>query len=76
MLIEELRDAGRTGVRLVFADHGPGIADVALAMRAGYTKGGGLGLGLGGPRTLADDFAIDSRPEVGTTVAIIKWGSV
>ena len=47
--IETLRDSARMGVRLTFEDRGPGIADISLAMRDGYTSGSGLGLGLGGP---------------------------
>ena len=73
VLLERLRDGLRHGVRLVFADTGPGIDDVELALRDGYTSGGGLGLGLGGTKRLVDDFLIDSRPSEGTAVAIIKW---
>jgi serine/threonine-protein kinase RsbT len=73
VLLERLSDGLRKGVRLVFADTGPGIADIELALRDGYTSGGGLGLGLGGTKRLVDDFTIDSRPGEGTAVAIIKW---
>lgn len=73
VLLERLRDGLRQGLRLVFADNGPGIADIELALRDGYTSGGGLGLGLGGTKRLADEFTIDSRPGEGTAVAIIKW---
>lgn len=73
VLLERLTDGLRKGVWLVFADTGPGIADIDLALRDGYTSGGGLGLGLGGTKRLADDFHIDSRPGEGTAVAITKW---
>jgi serine/threonine-protein kinase RsbT len=73
VVLERLTDGLRKGLRLVFADTGPGIADIELALRDGYTSGGGLGLGLGGTKRLADDFHIDSRPGEGTAVAIIKW---
>ena len=73
VLLERLRDGVREGLRLVFADTGPGIADIEQALRDGYTSGGGLGLGLGGTKRLADQFDIDSRPGEGTAVAIIKW---
>jgi serine/threonine-protein kinase RsbT len=73
VVLERLTDGLRKGLRLVFADTGPGIADVELAMRDGYTSGGGLGLGLGGTKRLVDDFVIDTRPQQGTAVAIIKW---
>lgn len=73
VLLERLRDGLRSGLRLVFADTGPGIPDIELALRDGYTSGNGLGLGLGGTKRLVDDFTIDSRPGDGTAVAIIKW---
>lgn len=73
VVLERLSDGLRKGLRLVFADTGPGIADVDQALRDGYTSGGGLGLGLGGAKRLVDDFVIDSRPQQGTAVAIIKW---
>jgi serine/threonine-protein kinase RsbT len=64
---------GRSGLRIVFEDNGPGIADVERAMLDGYTTGNGLGLGLGGSRRLVNEFAIESKPGVGTTVTIVKW---
>ena len=73
VVLERLVDGLRKGLRLVFADTGPGIADIDLALRDGYTSGGGLGLGLGGAKRLVDDFLIDSRSSEGTAVAIIKW---
>ncbi|GAB2929826.1 anti-sigma regulatory factor [Micromonospora polyrhachis] len=67
-------DSGRRkGVRIVFADDGPGIADLDLALSDGYTSGGGLGLGLGGARRLVDEFEIDTAPGRGTRVTITKW---
>ncbi len=73
MHIEQLNDGPRRGVRMVFEDHGPGIPDVEQALRDGYTTGNGLGLGLGGARRLASEFAIDSRPGEGTRVTISRW---
>ncbi len=66
-------DARRAGLRLTFEDRGPGIADVQLALRDGYTTGGGLGLGLGGARKLSHDFQIWSQPGAGTRVTITRW---
>lgn len=63
----------RVGVKLVFVDQGPGIADVELALKDGYTSGGGLGLGLGGAKRLSDEFHIDTVPGTGTTITITKW---
>lgn len=63
----------RKGIRVSFVDQGPGIADLKLAMTDGWTSGGGLGLGLTGAKRLVNEFDIDSRPGVGTTVTISQW---
>lgn len=63
----------RRGLRLVFEDQGPGIADIELAMKDGWTSGSGLGMGLPGSRRLVHDFSITSRPGQGTRVAIARW---
>ncbi|PZR53213.1 anti-sigma regulatory factor [Xylanimonas oleitrophica] len=63
----------RTGVRAVFVDDGPGIADIDLAMTDGWTSGTGLGLGLSGSRRLVERFVIDSAPGAGTRVEIVSW---
>lgn len=63
----------RKGVRILFADSGPGIADLNLAMTDGYTSGGGLGLGLSGSRRLVDEFEIETSPGTGTRITITKW---
>lgn len=66
-------DTGGTGLRLAFDDHGPGIPDIELALRDGYTTRGGLGLGLGGARRLSNEFEISSEPGAGTRVAVVRW---
>jgi serine/threonine-protein kinase RsbT len=71
--IEAMQEGARRGLRLVFQDSGPGIADIELALRDGYTTGGGLGLGLGGARRLSSEFQVESRPGEGTRVTIIRW---
>lgn len=71
--IELLRDGERNGVRATFADSGPGIADVELAMTDGYTSGSGLGLGLSGSRRLVDEFDIATQVGAGTRVTVTKW---
>ena len=71
--IEVISEGARKGVRLTFKDEGPGIADIDLAMRDGYTSGGGLGLGLGGAKRLVNEFHIDSAPGKGTTITITRW---
>jgi serine/threonine-protein kinase RsbT len=42
-------------------------------MKDGFTSGSGLGLGLGGAKRLSNEFAIDSKPGVGTKVTIARW---
>ncbi len=69
----DLLNGPRNGLRLVFEDKGPGIPDVELALRDGFTTGGGLGLGLGGAKRLVSDFEISSRPGEGTRVSITRW---
>ena len=71
--IDTVENLGRRGVRLTFEDEGPGIPDVDLAMKDGYTTGGGLGLGLSGARRLSSDFSIQSAPGQGTRVTITRW---
>jgi serine/threonine-protein kinase RsbT len=73
VLIAILQDGGRSGVRLIFEDHGPGIADIEQAQKDGFTTGFGLGLGLGGARRLSNEFAIESKPGVGTKISITRW---
>ena len=71
--IEVVSDGSRTGLRLAFEDAGPGIADIALAMKDGYSTSGGLGLGLSGAKRLSNEFAISSTPGAGTRVVITRW---
>ncbi|MFY1672739.1 ATP-binding protein [Plantactinospora sp. WMMB334] len=67
-------DSGRRrGIRIVFSDDGPGIANLDLALTDGYTSGGGLGLGLGGARRLVDEFEVETGAGQGTRVTITKW---
>ncbi len=72
-ILESLFDGIRKGLRLTFEDKGPGIADIALALKDGYTSGKGMGLGLGGARRLSHDFDIQSKPGEGTRVTITRW---
>jgi serine/threonine-protein kinase RsbT len=71
--LEALNDGPRRGLRLIFEDHGPGIPDIELALKDGYTTSSGLGLGLSGSRRLVNDFEISSRVGEGTRVAITRW---
>ena len=71
--IEIVENGTRRGLRLTFKDQGPGIPDLELAMKDGYTTGGGLGLGLSGSKRLVNEFAIRSKVGEGTEVSITKW---
>jgi serine/threonine-protein kinase RsbT len=70
---EKLANGNKKGLRLVFEDQGPGIADVNLAMTDGYSTGNGMGLGLSGSRRLVNDFEISSKVGEGTRVIVTKW---
>jgi serine/threonine-protein kinase RsbT len=71
--IEVVSNGRRRGVRLTFTDQGPGIADLTLAMKDGYTSGSGLGLGLGGAKRLSNEVDIRSAPGQGTIVTLARW---
>lgn len=73
VIIGMVQDASRRGLRLIFEDNGPGIANTELAMRDGFTTGGGLGKGLPGSRRLVDDFKLESTPDIGTRVTVVRW---
>lgn len=66
---------GRTGLFVEFDDRGPGIPDVELALKDGYSTGKGLGLGFGGARRLVNDFMVTTKPGQGTLVRIAQWKS-
>ncbi|HET8825148.1 MAG TPA: anti-sigma regulatory factor [Terriglobales bacterium] len=63
----------RVGIRLCFEDKGPGIPDIQLALRDGFTTGSGLGLGLGGAKRLVSEFDIASRVGEGTKITVTRW---
>ena len=71
--LEPLQEGVRRGLRVQFIDAGPGIPDVDLAMRDGFTTGNGMGLGLGGAKRLVNEFSIESAPGNGTRVTITRW---
>jgi serine/threonine-protein kinase RsbT len=73
MTIELVENGGRRGVRMSFADEGPGIPDVARALQDGYSTNGGMGLGLGGSRRLVHEFDIQSEAGKGTRVTLVRW---
>ncbi|MBD1939341.1 anti-sigma regulatory factor [Microcoleus sp. FACHB-68] len=71
--LEALEQGIRRGLRLTFEDTGPGIPDIDLALKDGFTTGGGLGMGLSGSKRLVNEFNIVSRVGEGTKVTITKW---
>ena len=71
--LQALNDGPRRGLRLAFEDKGPGIPDLSLALKDGYSTGTGLGLGLSGAKRLMSEFEIDSTPGQGTRVAVTRW---
>lgn len=71
--IEVIAEGRNNGIRLIFKDKGPGIKDIELAMRDGYSSGKSLGIGLPGTKRLVNEFDIKSVVGEGTTVSIIKW---
>lgn len=60
------------------ADHGPGIPDVAQAMKEGFSTAGpdarelgfGAGMGLPNIKRYSDEMTIDTQVNVGTTVTV------
>lgn len=71
--IEVIGEGRNSGIKLLFEDKGPGINDIPLAMKDGYSTGKSLGLGLPGAKRLVNEFDIKSKPGEGTTVSILKW---
>jgi serine/threonine-protein kinase RsbT len=71
--LELVQEGIRRGLRLCFEDKGPGIPDIELALRDGYTSGGGMGLGLGGAKRLVNEFDIVSKVGEGTRVTVTRW---
>jgi serine/threonine-protein kinase RsbT len=68
-----LNENGRTAVQLTFEDKGPGIPNIELAMRHGWSSGSGLGMGLSGAKRLVNQFELTSEPGMGTCVTITRW---
>jgi serine/threonine-protein kinase RsbT len=73
IVVSLLHEGGRKGVQVVARDEGPGIPDIEMAMRDGFSTGKSLGLGLPGAKRLMDAFEISTILGVGTTVIMCKW---
>ena len=65
-------------IEIILADNGPGISDINLAMKEGYSTasdttrslGFGAGMGLPNMKRYTDDIKIDSTVDEGTTVTM------
>lgn len=73
MTMESIVQGAKAGLRLVFEDQGPGIPDLDLALKDGYTSGSGMGLGLGGSKRLVNEFSIETEVGKGTKITVIRW---
>ena len=68
-------------IEIILEDHGPGIADVELAMQEGYSTapdsvrslGFGAGMGLPNMKRYMDEMTIDSTVGVGTTIRMVVY---
>lgn len=73
ILIEVISEDRNQGIRLTFIDQGPGISNIPLAMKDGFSTGKSLGIGLPGAKRLVNEFDIKSVVDVGTTITLTKW---
>ena len=73
IILRPLNHGAKQGLCVIARDRGPGIPDIAQAMRYGYTSGRGLGVGLPGAKWLMDEFDIQSKAGAGTTITMTKW---
>lgn len=66
-------------IQMVLADAGPGIPDIELAMKAGYSTapdeirnlGFGAGMGLPNMKKYTDEMKIETKLGVGTTITMV-----
>jgi serine/threonine-protein kinase RsbT len=73
MTLEIVNGLSKSGLKLIFEDNGPGIADVEQALKDGFTTGSGMGLGLGGSKRLVNEFSVESQVGKGTKVTVLRW---
>lgn len=73
MYLQIINQGERRGLRLTFLDQGPGIPEISLAMRDGFTSGRGMGIGLPGAKRLVNEFDLSSTPGEGTSVTVVRW---
>jgi serine/threonine-protein kinase RsbT len=73
IILNEVQRDAQAGLEIVCEDQGPGIQDVDLVMRNGYSTTQGLGMGLPGTKRLMDEFDIESKVGFGTRITARKW---
>lgn len=73
MTIESVANGAKAGIALTFEDQGPGIPNIELALKDGYTSGSGMGLGLSGSKRLVNEFHIESEVGKGTRIRVVRW---
>ncbi|KAB7663462.1 anti-sigma regulatory factor [Bacillus sp. B1-b2] len=71
--IEKLYENGKSGLKLIAVDSGPGIKDIRQVMQDGFSTSGGLGAGLPGVKRLMDEFDIKTTLGEGTDIQAVKW---
>jgi serine/threonine-protein kinase RsbT len=73
MTMQVVNGMGKSGLKLIFEDNGPGIPDLTAALKDGFTTGSGMGLGLGGSKRLVNEFDIETEVGKGTKVTVVRW---
>ncbi len=71
--IQVITAGNRKGMEIICEDRGPGIEDIELALKEGFSTSKGLGLGLPGIKRLMDEFVLESGVGKGTRVVVRKW---
>ena len=71
--IKIVQKLNHKGIEVIVDDHGPGIMNLDIALKGGYSTGKGLGLGLSGAKKLMDEFTIETIQNKGTKITIRKW---
>lgn len=72
VLIEADNVINPSAINIVVSDQGPGIENIKMALKEGYSTGRGLGIGLPGAKRIMDKLKIESETGKGTTVKMSK----
>lgn len=73
IIIQEIENNNKKGLEIIAEDNGPGIKDIELALKEGYSSNGTLGLGLLAVKRMSDEFKFDNKRNIGTKINVIKW---